>query len=51
METVRSAVVALERTRFARDVSQEFAELRRDPEAWAAYLREIETTDVRDGVD
>lgn len=51
IDTVRDAVEALRRERFARTVAAELAELRRDPQAWEAYLAEAEETSVRDGVD
>jgi predicted DNA-binding protein len=49
--TVRDAAEALARQRFARRVAAELEELRRDPEAWAAYLAEAEATSVSDGLD
>ena len=50
IDTVRDAVEALRRQRFARRVADEIAELRSDPEAWASYLADAETTSVTDGV-
>ena len=50
IDTVRDAVEALRRQRFARQVALELDELRRDPEAWASYLAEAEGTSVGDGV-
>ena len=50
IDTVRDAVEALRRQRFARRVTAEIAELRSDPEAWASYLADAETTSVTDGV-
>lgn len=50
IDTVRDAVEALRRQRFARRVAAEIAELRGDPEAWASYLADAETTLVTDGV-
>ena len=49
IDTVRDAVEALRRQRFARRVTAEIAELRRDPEEWAAYLAEARSTSVTDG--
>lgn len=51
IDTVRDAAEALRRQRFAQTVALELAELRRDPEAWNAYLAEAEETSVPDGVD
>lgn len=50
-ETVRQAADALRRLRFGSRVQEQFAELRRDPEGWAGYLAEAESTHVSDGVD
>jgi hypothetical protein len=51
METVRDAAEALRRQRFAEQVRDELAALRADADAWAAYLRDADSTDVGDGVD
>lgn len=51
IDTVRDAAEALRRQRFAQTVAQELADLRRDPEAWNAYLAEAEATSVSDGID
>ena len=50
IDTVRDAVEALRRQRFARRVTAEIAELRRDPEAWTSYLADAECTSVTDGL-
>ncbi|WP_420638360.1 hypothetical protein [Candidatus Poriferisocius sp.] len=50
IDTVRQAAEALRRQRFARQVSAELAELRRDPQAWNAYLAEADATSVNDGL-
>ena len=50
IDTVRDAVEALRRQRFARRVTAEIAELRSDSEAWASYLAEAESTSVVDGL-
>jgi hypothetical protein len=50
IETVRDAAEALRRQRFAQQVAGELAALREDPAAWAAYLAEVESTAVADGV-
>lgn len=50
MDTTRAAAEALRRQRFAHHVSDELSALRADPEAWADYLAEAETTTVRDGI-
>lgn len=42
---------ALRRLRFGLRVQAQYADLRDDPEAWAGYLAEAETTHVSDGVD
>lgn len=49
-ETVRQAAEALRRLRFGLRVQEEVAALRRDPEAWAEYLAEAESSDVADGI-
>lgn len=51
IDTVRDATEALDRLQFARRVADELAELRKDPDAWAAYLAEGEATEVRDGLN
>lgn len=51
VDTVREAAEALRRQRLAQTVARELADLRRDPEAWEAYLAEGEATSVRDGID
>ena len=50
-ETVRQAAEALKRLRFGLRVQEEYAALRADPEAWADYLAEAESTHVADGID
>lgn len=50
METVRAAVEALGRRRFAHEVAGELARLRADPAAWEEYLAEAEQTSVSDGI-
>lgn len=50
-ETVRQAADALRRLRLGLRVQEQYAELRRDPEAWADYMAEAESTHVSDGVD
>ncbi|MCE2512087.1 MAG: hypothetical protein J4F50_05915 [Acidimicrobiia bacterium] len=50
-ETVRQAAEALRRLRFGLRVQEEYAALRTDPEAWADYLAEAESSDVADGID
>ncbi|MEN8114320.1 MAG: hypothetical protein ABFS21_08020 [Actinomycetota bacterium] len=50
IETVRDATEALHRQRFARQVTKEFDELRRDPEAWNAYVADADSTSVTDGI-
>lgn len=51
MATVHEAAEALRRQRFAKGVRADFARLRADPEAWADYLAEAESTYVADGID
>lgn len=51
MDTVRDAAEALRRQRFAQQVSREIGALRDDDAAWADYLAEAKSTDVRDGID
>ena len=50
IDTVRDAVEALRRQRFARRVAAELVELRSDPEAWASYLADAEGVSVTDGL-
>jgi len=50
IETVRDAAEALRRQRFADRVVAELTELRRDPDAWEAYLAGADATSVSDGV-
>ena len=50
-ETVRQAAEALRRLRFGLRVQEEYAALRSDPEAWADYLAEVESSHVTDGID
>lgn len=50
IDTVRDAAEALRRQRFARKVADELAQMRRDPEEWAAYLAEAGETSVTDGI-
>ncbi len=51
IETIRDAVEALRRQRFAHQVAAEFAELRTDEDAWRSYLAEADSTSVADGID
>ncbi len=50
IDTVREAVEALRRQRFAGQVASQLAELHSDPAAWKAYLAEAEETSVTDGI-
>ena len=49
-ETVRQAAEALRRMRFGSRVQEEYAALRSDPDAWADYLAEAESSHVADGI-
>ena len=49
-ETVRQAAEALRRMRFGSRVQEEYAALRNDPDAWADYLAEAESSHVADGI-
>ncbi|HEU4915833.1 MAG TPA: ribbon-helix-helix protein, CopG family [Acidimicrobiia bacterium] len=51
IETIRDAVEALRRQRFAHQVAAELAELRTDEDAWRSYLAEADSTSVADGID
>ena len=51
IDTVRDAVEALRRLRFARQVAAELDELRKDPAAWEAYLTDAGASAVSDGLD
>ncbi len=50
-DTVRQAADALRRLRFGLRVQAQYTDLRDDPESWAGYLAEAESTHVSDGVD
>lgn len=50
-ETVRQATEALRRLRFGLRVQEEYAALRSDPDAWADYMAEAESSYVADGID
>jgi hypothetical protein len=50
IETVRDAAEALRRQRFGQRVSEELANLKSDPVAWADYLGEADSTSVADGL-
>ena len=50
IETVRDAAEALRRQRFGQRVSEELARLEADPQAWADYVGEAESTSVSDGL-
>lgn len=49
--TVRQAADALRRLSFGLRTQEQYGELRSDPERWAEYLSEAETTDVDDVVN
>lgn len=48
--TVRDAAEALRRQQFATDVNRQIRELRRNPDTWAEYLADSESTSVTDGI-
>lgn len=48
--TVRDAAEALSRQQFAVEVNRQIRELRADPEAWAGYIADSESTTVTDGL-
>jgi len=50
IDTVREAAEALRRQRFAHRVASQLSELRNDSEAWEAYLAEMDSTSVTDGI-
>lgn len=50
MDTVRDAAAALRRQRFAQQVARELSALRDEPDAWADYLADAESTAVADGI-
>lgn len=50
VDTVREAVEALRRQRFARTVAGQVEVVRSDHTAWNDYLAEAESTSVRDGL-
>lgn len=49
-DTVRDAVEALWRQRFANEVMRQLDELRQDSAAWKEYLGEAEETHIADGI-
>ena len=49
-ETVQEAAEALWRMRFARDSMEQLEALRQNPEEWADYLAEADSTYVDDGI-
>ena len=49
-EQSRPLPTLVDPARFARQVVLEVDELRRDPQAWAAYVAEAEGTSVLDGL-
>jgi hypothetical protein len=49
-EAARDAAEALRRQEFARAVRDRLAEMRADPDVWAEYLADAETTAVDDGI-
>lgn len=51
IDTIREATEALGRQRFAHHVAAELAALRKDEDAWKAYLAEAESTSVSDGIN
>ena len=51
IDTVRAATEALRRQRFGARVATQLAELQADPEAWADYVAEGDSTEVADGID
>ena len=50
IDTVRAAAEALRREQFASRVTAELDDLRRDGDAWQAYLAEAESSLVADGI-
>ena len=50
MQTVRDAAEALRCQEFATQVATELDALRSDPDAWAEYLADAESTGVADGL-
>ena len=50
IDTARDAAEALRRQQFAQHVTDELNALRADPDDWADYLAEAETSHVADGV-
>lgn len=51
MRTAHSAAEALWKVEFAKRVMAQYEALRADPEAWADYLADAESTHVVDGID
>jgi len=50
MDTVRAATDALQRQRFANQVTTELDALRADDASWADYLADAEATHLHDGL-
>jgi hypothetical protein len=51
LDTVRDAVEALGRQRFASQVADQLVALQADQRAWKDYLAEAESTSVADGIN
>ncbi|NQV06156.1 hypothetical protein HQ535_06375 [bacterium] len=51
IDTIRDAVEALRRQRFARQVASELQELHNDQAAWDSYVADADATSVSDGLD
>jgi lipase chaperone LimK len=50
IQTVRAAAEALHRERVGRETARRLAEMQGDPEAWADYLADADSTAVTDGI-
>jgi len=50
IDTVREATDALQRLRFARQVADEFSELKKDASAWESYMADADASSVADGL-
>lgn len=50
IDTVDEALAALERGRRIAEARRQLATLRRDPEAWASYVAELDSLPVGDGI-
>ena len=51
IDTIRAATWELQKKRWLEGAARDIARLKEDPEAWADYIAEGESTYVADGID